>query len=159
MLAQFSANIKSDIDSRVENLHGDVKRIPNSLPERMRYWLDHIDKMEIHAMALNAFPSGWIRVKGEFCLSPSWITWQCLRLVMITVYEHWYIRETGHPRDRWAEHDLADIEHVLLLSRANGIITRDKRLRTLASVAFPEKDVFSSLDEVPASYRCDWGEG
>ncbi len=26
----------------------------------------------------------------------------------------------------------------------------------LARVAFPEKDVFSSLEEVPESYRCDW---
>jgi len=26
----------------------------------------------------------------------------------------------------------------------------------LTRAAFPEKDVFSSLEEVPESYRCDW---
>jgi hypothetical protein len=29
----------------------------------------------------------------------------------------------------------------------------------LAKAAFPEKKVFSSLEEVPESYRCDWTNG
>jgi hypothetical protein len=49
------------------------------------------------------------------------------------------------------------LEYVLLLARADAIITRDKKLvEPLARAAFPEKDVFSSLEEVPDSYRCDW---
>lgn len=49
------------------------------------------------------------------------------------------------------------MEYVLLLSRADGITTCDKELvEPLARAAFPGKDVFSSLEEVPESYRCDW---
>lgn len=156
MFAQPSTNLKLELDWRVEDLCEKVKRIPSSPAERMRCWLDGIDRMEIHAMALSQFPAGWIRVKGEFCLSPAWITWQCLRLVMVNIYEYWYCRQTGGPRDKQAEHDLADMECVLLLSRADGIITKDKRLARMARVVFPGKDVFSSLEAVPESYRCDW---
>jgi len=41
--------------------------------------------------------------------------------------------------------------------RADGLLTRDKKLVTpLAQAAFPEKDVFFSLDEVPDEYLCNW---
>jgi hypothetical protein len=159
LFARFSAYLKSELSSRVEDVPGQVKGIPSSPSDRMGYWFSHIDRMDIHAMALEAILAGWVRVKGEFCLSSSWITWQYLRLVMVVVYEYWYIRVTSDPRDKWAEHDLADIEYALLLSRADGIITQDKRLSKLASVTFPESDVFPSLDKVPGSYRCDWSGG
>jgi len=48
------------------------------------------------------------------------------------------------------------MEYVASLSRADGLLTGDKKLvEPLVRAAFPEKDVFSSL-EVPDSYRCDW---
>jgi hypothetical protein len=74
------------------------------------------------------------------------------------VWDYYWLRQKGGPPgDNRAEHDYQDIEYVLLLSRADGIITRDKKLvEPLARAAFPEKDVFSSLEEVPESYRCDW---
>jgi hypothetical protein len=44
-------------------------------------------------------------------------------------------------------------------AKANGMITRDKKLvEPLAHAAFPEKDVFSSLKDVPVSYRRDWAK-
>jgi hypothetical protein len=56
-----------------------------------------------------------------------------------------------------AEHDLYDVEYVMLLSRADAILTKDEKLvGPLARAAFPQKDMFSSLEEVPESYRCDW---
>lgn len=156
MSAQFSAYLKSQLHTRVKDVRADINKIPNSPSERLRNWFGRIDAMDIHAMAVESFLAGWIRVKGEFCLSPTWMTWQHLRLVMASIYEHWYIRETGDPRDRYAEHDWQDAEYVLLLSRADAIITRDRRSTELAKAAFPEKDVFSGLEEVPDSYRCDW---
>jgi len=38
-------------------------------------------------------------------------------------------------------------------------LTRDKKVvEPLARAAFPEKDVFSNLDEVPDEYLCNWGK-
>mgnify|MGYP000368430631 CR=1 FL=1 len=97
---------------------------------------------------------------NQFCTSSDWIAWHFIRLVDALTLEHYFLRETGVPGNRQVEHDLLDMEYVLLLSRADGIITRDKKLvEPLARAAFPEKDVFSSLDDVPDSYRCDWTEG
>jgi len=155
MLAEFSTDCMVKLRSCVGDVRGELKQIPNTPSKRIGLWLSRIDRMDIHAMALEALPSGWIRVKGEFCLSPAWVFWQHLRLVMVDIYEYCYIRETGDPRDKWAEHDLQDIEYALLLSRADGIITTDKVLIRLVRAAFPEKDVFSSLDEVLPSYRWD----
>lgn len=156
IFAELSTRLKVRLHTLAKDARADIKRIPKSLSERLQDWLGLIDAIGIHAMAVKSFPAGWIRVKGEFCLSPAWMTWQYLRLVMALLYEHWYIRETGGPRDKYAEHDWHDAEYVLLLSRGDAVITRDKRSTELAEAAFPEKDVFSSLEEVAESYRCDW---
>jgi len=59
--------------------------------------------------------------------------------------------------DKRAEHDYQDMEYVLLLSRADAILTRDKKLvKPLAEAAFPDRDVFFDLDEVPDEYVCHW---
>jgi hypothetical protein len=78
---------------------------------------------------------------------------------MLFLYlEHFFIRETGDPKELTnIEHDYLDTEYVLLLSKADGLLTRDKEMvRPLAKAAFPEKDVFSDIDEVPAEYKCHW---
>ncbi|MGE5295203.1 MAG: hypothetical protein ACM3VT_10280 [Solirubrobacterales bacterium] len=41
----------------------------------------------------------------------------------------------------------------------DALLSKDKGMGDLARAAFPEKDVFSSLEEVPESYRCDWMRG
>jgi hypothetical protein len=158
LFVQFSDSLKAKLDSRVDDVGRQVRELPSARRERLAEWLGQVDPMDIHAMAVESFPSGWIRVKGEFCQSPAWMTWQHLRLLMVFVYEYWYIRQTGSPPDRWAEwaeHDLQDAEYILLLSRADAILTEDKKLIELARAAFPEREVFSSLEEVPESYRCD----
>ena len=49
--------------------------------------------------------------------------------------------------------DIFDIYYVSHLSQADGLIAGDKKLvRPLAIAAFPDKDVFSSIDEVPVRY-------
>ena len=56
-----------------------------------------------------------------------------------------------------AEHDCQDIEYATYLSLADGLLTRDKKLVTpVAKVAFPDKDVFSNLDELSEDYICNW---
>ena len=62
-----------------------------------------------------------------------------------------------NPKLLQAEHDCQDIEYVTYLARADGLLTRDKRLAIpIANIAFPDKDVFSSLDEVSEEYICNW---
>ena len=86
------------------------------------------------------------------------MAWHPFRLSDIVVREYLYLRQTGSSLgEERVEHDYQDVGYVLLLSRANGIITRGRKLvEPLARAAFPEKDLFSSLDEVSESYRCDW---
>jgi hypothetical protein len=99
-------------------------------------------------------------IKDKPQLSPSseWISWQYVRLLNVIVMFYQSLgAKGGFPQNERAEHDFQDMEYVLLLSRADGLLTRDKRLvKPLAKAAFPDKGVFSSLDEVPDSYRFDW---
>ena len=75
------------------------------------------------------------------------------------ILEYRFLRHhspTGIKEDR-AKRDLKDVEYACLLSRADGLLTRDKKLvEPLAKAAFPEKDVFSDIDEVPDEYICNW---
>ena len=49
--------------------------------------------------------------------------------------------------------DVFDLEYVSYLLHADGLITCDKKLvQPLAIVAFPDKDVFGSTDDVPSEY-------
>ena len=49
--------------------------------------------------------------------------------------------------------DVFDIFYVSHLLHADGLITNDKDLmKPLALAAFPHKDVFSSIDDVPCRY-------
>ena len=100
----------------------------------------------------------WIADPVRFCPSRQWMTWHDVYLREALRAEYVYLGQTSSvPSERRAEHDYQDMEYVLLLSRADGIITRDKKMvEPLARAAFPEKDVFSSLEDVPESYRCDW---
>ena len=92
-------------------------------------------------------------------MTEQWYTWQLIRLWYGWAIE-WAGRR-GHTDDAALKTDISndfyDMEYVAALSRADGLLTGDKRLvLPLARAAFPEKDVFSSLGEVPESYRCNW---
>jgi hypothetical protein len=157
MLVGLSETLGRRVHSECPEVAREVKKLPADRSARLCKWLAGIDRLDIHAMALESIPLGWIRVRREFCLSCEWMTWQYIRLLAAVAQDYYYLRETGGiPGAEGPEHDYQDVECVLLLSRADGVITTDKRLvEPLARVAFPEKRVFSSLEEVPESYRCD----
>jgi hypothetical protein len=117
-----------------------------------------IDKRNLHQIVVDTTPADLIRDKARFCLSHEWISWQLMRLSDTMVDNYYYLcQKGGPPQDKHAEHDYQDMEYVLLLSRADGLLTRDEKLvRPLAKAAFPDKDVFSSLDQVPEEYVCRW---
>jgi hypothetical protein len=90
-------------------------------------------------------------------VSAEWMTWHHVRLTAIVSLEYAFLAGSS-PADK-VEHDLQDVEYASLLCRADAIMTKDKRLvEPLARAAFPGKDVFSSLEDVPESYRCNWAK-
>ena len=117
---------------------------------------EFVDSQDIHH-ASEEMLKGFTNRPEEFCLSDEWVSWHFLRLYLILFMERTFSRHTGNTSGRISiEHDLQDITYVLLLSRADGLLTRDKGCSYLAKAAFPEKDVFSGLDEVPEEYLGDW---
>lgn len=129
----------------------------NARPERFLKWAEFVDTQNMHESAKIMLNSITVRPE-KFCLSKEWISWHFLRLMHILIQERIFQRHTGgKSSESIIEHDLNDIEYVVLLSRADGLLTRDEKLvKPLAKAAFPEKDVFSNLDEVPEEYICHW---
>jgi len=125
--------------------------------DRVANWLNFIDSQDIHVCSQIQL-AGVTTARDKFCLSSDWVTWHLLRLCNVICMEQAFLAHHGGPTGaQCLEHDLQDILYVVLLSRADGLLSRDKNLvLPLARAAFPEKDVFSSLEAVPESYRCDW---
>lgn len=125
--------------------------------DRLVEWAGSVDSQDIHH-ASKEMLKGFTNRPDEFCLSDEWVSWHFLRLYLILLRERTFSRHTGDTSGQISvEHDLQDITYVLLLTRADGLLTRDKDLVIpLAQAAFPEKDVFDSLDEVPDEYLGDW---
>ncbi|MBN2129856.1 MAG: hypothetical protein JW741_10185 [Sedimentisphaerales bacterium] len=149
------SNIGADCQTEVLP---DCKGQPRDRRARLAAFAKSIEDTSFREIALTQVPTDWVRDEKKFCLSADWMAWQYCCLTDIVLREYYYLHETGDsPGEENAEHDYQDMGYVVLLSRADGIITRDKKLvEPLAHAAFPEKDVFSSLEEVPESYRCDW---
>lgn len=146
------------IGSERPDIARDIKTLPKEPYARMTQWLDGLDGVGMHGVAVRSMPKGWVRDDARFCQSQEWVSWQYFRLASVIANEYYYLRQMGGiPGMRRAEHDYQDMEYVLLLSRAAGILTRDKKLvKPLAQAAFADKDVFSGLDEVPEEYLCHW---
>ncbi|NLZ05369.1 MAG: hypothetical protein GXY19_09370 [Phycisphaerae bacterium] len=136
----------------------DFRGLPKDISARLAAFAATVDHVSFRKLALTQMPRNWVEDEEKFCLSSEWMAWQFFRLLDIIQREYLYLHQVGGSlREKRAEHDYQDIGYVLLLSRADAIITRDRQLvEPLVRVAFPEKDVFSSLEEVPESYRCDW---
>ena len=125
-------------------------------PERIVEWAKSVDSQDIHH-ALEEILKRFTNRPDKFCLSEEWVSWHFLRLRLILSFERTFLRHTGDASGPISiEHDLQDITYVLLLSRADGLLTRDKGCSCLAKAAFPEKDVFSGLDKVPEDYLGNW---
>jgi len=126
--------------------------------DRFRFWVQLVEQQDIHRLAMENL-EGITNQPEKYCLSDRWVSWQFFRVTFAVILEYGFLRHhgpAGIKEDR-AKHDLRDVEYVCLLSRADGLLTRDKKLVTpLAEAAFPDKDVFSKLDEVPDEYLCHW---
>jgi hypothetical protein len=95
---------------------------------------------------------------GKFCLSDEWFTWHCTRLLLILVWEYLYkkIKSDNLPGKELLQHHYFDAMYVPYLSRANCLLSNDKDfLILLAKAAFPDKDVFGCIEDVPRSYKAE----
>jgi hypothetical protein len=132
-----------------------IRSLQISKEERFTCWIKLIEQNNIHDIAVETL--GHLTSKPDrYCLSKDWVSWHYVRLMLFLYLEHFFIRETGNPKELTnTEHDYLDIEYVLLLSKADGLLTKDEKMvEPLAKAAFPEKDVFHKLDEVPDEYLC-----
>ncbi|MBN2020135.1 MAG: hypothetical protein JW749_07920 [Sedimentisphaerales bacterium] len=150
-----------DFDKKISfnspEVHKEIRKWDGSRkrkPERLCGWAFWVDSEDIHKLAV-AWLSDLTNNIGQYCLSKDWFTWQYLRLFMILRFEMNFLKHKWGPLGMDSiEHDLQDIQYVALLARAEGLLTKDRGCASLAKAAFPEKDVFSSIDEVTEDYRC-----
>ena len=134
----------------------EIGHAQTSRVDRLRRWARIVDGWPLARWSTGVLEHFRSPVDDRL-LSDRWVTWHHLKITAIMGLEYRFLGES-RPADK-VEHDLQDMEYVSLLSRADAVLSKDKGLRDLARAAFPEKDVFSSLEEVPESYRCDWADG
>jgi len=115
---------------------------------RLGRWLQAIDKKKDNL--LDHFLGS-----GSNAMSVDRWEWQLLRLSLAWGTELASKRNKSGPsfENYDISNDIFDIYYVSHLSQADGLVAGDKRLvRPLATAAFPSKDVFSSIDDVPYRY-------
>jgi len=157
-ILNVSRKIKKRIDIEIPYITEEIKQLPSDTYERLQKLFEDIDACDLRQLCIDSVRDEWIKDKAKFCLSAEWISWQRIRLADVILMNYNYLRQTGGwPGIKRVEHDYHDMEYILLLSRADCLLTRDEKLvKPLAKTAFPEKDVFSSLEEVPDEYECHW---
>lgn len=121
-----------------------------NLVGRLRKWLGTVDRMKDDLLA--QLLGNWAKDMS----ADRW-EWQLLRLSCAWGIELASVRNKSGPSFNIDNYDLSndiyDIHYVSHLSQVSGLITDDKNLvRPLAMAAFPKKDVFGSIDDVPDRY-------
>jgi len=118
--------------------------------KRFELWIETVRANNIHELVIDKL--GYLtNSPGKFCLSDDWVSWHYFCIVASVYMEHIFqaiVNERSFDLTS-TEHDCEDAKYISYLSRADGILTNDKRLvQPLSQAAFPGKDIFSSLDEV-----------
>jgi hypothetical protein len=123
-----------------------------NLLDRLELWIENTDvkRDEIVKSQLPAI-SEYVTDKDD-----QWFSWQLLRIYFAWGIEWASKRNQSGPSFRGdIENDFWDMEYVACLCKADGILTNDKKLVIpLVQTAFPARDVFSKIDDVPSDYQC-----
>jgi len=145
--------------SKQPGLIAEIRKSDNSRagrPERLVKWAEFVDSQDIHN-ASKKILKNITRFPEKYCLSDDWVSWHFLRLILILSMESTLFRGKGDTSGIISvEHNLQDITYILLLSRAEGLLTQDNGCSCLAKAAFPEKDIFSDINQVPEEYICNY---
>jgi len=116
---------------------------------RLAKWLQSIDGMKDDLL------DRFLGNRRNAMSADRW-EWQLLRLSLAWGIELASKRNKSGPSfENYDEisNDIFDIYYVSHLSQADGLVAGDKRLvRPLAMAAFPSKDVFGSINDVPCRY-------
>jgi len=126
----------------------EIRRLNMAIKERFHKWIEMADRNDIHNLAAESFRK-YVKDPEGFCLSMEWLSWHYMRLLYAKALEYSYLEMTGScPSDENTERDLMDIEYLVLLVKCNALLTNDRRLQDLAEVAFPNKKIYSSIQEI-----------
>jgi hypothetical protein len=120
---------------------------------RLKNWIQAADKLRERILNDQlSLPSFYITDRND-----KWLNWQLLRIYFAWAME-WACRRNASDsamNNTDISNDFYDMEYVVYLNNADGILSRDGNLvLPLSKAAFPEKDVFSCLDDVTEEYRC-----
>ena len=124
--------------------------------DRLKLLIDTVDSNDIHKLMIDK--GGYLtNSPDKYCLSPDWVSWHYFRLISLLSFEHSFlVGKGGDIGIKRTDHDLQDLEYVLLLSKADGILSKDDGCIYLAKAVFPDKDIFQDIAEVPDKYLCCW---
>ena len=162
----FASGILRQIDSCTDSLQTECPDVvakvrqwdhsKKSRCDRLRAWVREVDSIDLHGAAIWLLP-GITEHPQKYCLSDEWVSWQVTRVFLVWWLESNFQHQAGkEEKELKIEHDWQDLTYVALMGGVDALVTRDKFLRDLAQAAFPDKDVFSGLDEVPEEYLCHW---
>jgi len=126
----------------------EIRRLNMGIKERFNKWIEMADRNDIHNLASESFRK-YVKDPEGFCLSRKWLSWHYMRLLYAKALEYSYLEMTGScPSDENIERDLMDIEYLVLFVKCNALLTNDRRIKGLAEVAFPNKNVYSAIQEI-----------
>jgi hypothetical protein len=124
----------------------------SNLETRLKNWIQAAGELR-ERILYNRLPSlsSYTTDKND-----KWLNWQLLRLYFAWALEWASKRNQSEPSFQGnIENDFYDMEYISYLNNVDGILTKDDKLvLPLAKAAFPEKDVFVTLDEVSDEYLC-----
>lgn len=111
---------------------------PTNRKERRKEWIRFMDHNNVMNNTLNAFFSEKINSHVD----ANWYTWQLFRIWCSYCWD-WSHKKSlpGSYEKKDISNDFYDIEPVLYLSRADGLLTNDQKLQVpLAKAAYPKKE-------------------
>lgn len=136
---------------RKKNMERDFRKEVDegNLVGRLGTWLGTVDRMKDDLLA--QLLGNWAKDMS----ADRW-QWELLRLSLAWGIELASKQNKSGPsfKNYDISNDIYDIYYVSHLSQVGGLVTSDRNLvRPLATAAFPDKDVFDSIDDVSDRYR------
>jgi len=88
----------------------------------------------------------------ESGITKDWVSWHYKRLTLLYGL---FIGDRKGTSVENVEHHLQDMAYITLLCRGDVLLMKDTDPIILAKTAFPQKDIFDSVDVVPKKYVCN----